>query len=309
MPLPREKLTEKLGRIADAAARPDLPFDVHGIYVFGSYSRGALECGDLDIIVHADLARLQKLQSEWRKENGIPPWDHSSRRGPYQQDVAVRRELGARWGLCEIDVVIAWSNGMLKWYTDHWAPRLVWSPAQPDWKANLETIEPDASAGRFQRDHFVSVKRTGSALGGMEHVMKLLERREIVLETTPLDTVVGPLPPWATKKLARLREDHKGKTLRLIPYVLRWFVTEGCGHCTRDAGGRRALTEWQSVPWNVGDPRRAAHLGRIDLYWMLRQLSQWPTTRVCLIPHFTRDGPNAQYVFSRGPEWDDERQA
>ena len=47
----RDKLTKKLDRIIATIERGETPRRVLELYVFGSYRRGALDCGDLDLIV------------------------------------------------------------------------------------------------------------------------------------------------------------------------------------------------------------------------------------------------------------------
>lgn len=47
----RDKFTAKLVRIVESIESGDLPMDVRELYVFGSYSRGAIEPGDLDLII------------------------------------------------------------------------------------------------------------------------------------------------------------------------------------------------------------------------------------------------------------------
>jgi predicted nucleotidyltransferase len=44
----RDKFTDKLVRIAESIESGTLPMDVRELYVFGSYSRGAIEPGDLE---------------------------------------------------------------------------------------------------------------------------------------------------------------------------------------------------------------------------------------------------------------------
>jgi len=47
----RDKFTTKLVRIVESIESGKLPMDVRELYVFGSYSRGAIQPGDLDLII------------------------------------------------------------------------------------------------------------------------------------------------------------------------------------------------------------------------------------------------------------------
>jgi len=47
----RDKFTAKLVRIVESIEAGKVSMDVRELYVFGSYSRGAVEPGDLDLII------------------------------------------------------------------------------------------------------------------------------------------------------------------------------------------------------------------------------------------------------------------
>ena len=68
----REQFTEKLIRMIETIKSGTLPVRVSEFYVFGSYARGALQPGDLDILVLHDKPSRTYLEAllEEAKEAG-----------------------------------------------------------------------------------------------------------------------------------------------------------------------------------------------------------------------------------------------
>jgi len=50
----RATIEAKLERIIRTVEASETPTSVHKIWVFGSYRRGAINCGDLDLVLLAD---------------------------------------------------------------------------------------------------------------------------------------------------------------------------------------------------------------------------------------------------------------
>lgn len=68
----REQFTIKLVRMIEMIQSGTLPVRVREFYVFGSYSRGALEPGDLDVIVvHDAPGQLYWQALEKQQEKGV----------------------------------------------------------------------------------------------------------------------------------------------------------------------------------------------------------------------------------------------
>ena len=63
--LPREQITTMLLRVVKRAEADPL---IRAVHVFGSYARGAMTCGDLDLLVETNKTLPRRPLSEWMRK-------------------------------------------------------------------------------------------------------------------------------------------------------------------------------------------------------------------------------------------------
>lgn len=283
----REKFTEKLVRIIQTIESGAVPAKVQEFYVFGSYARGALEPGDLDIlVVHDDPGRKY--------------WDALEQEGLSRREMFTRFETQMRKTLRRpgepIDIVLVQSF-------DHFihhgsaVPRdevlLLWSDADRDWRPKLEAIRPDPTAGRAEREMLFPIRRLACDLPTMKEVMAMIADGRLTFTRIPIGSIACPLTSDHQVWLDRHNQGGRSKFSEVVPYALQWLQTH-----------RQGLKQ---VEGNVMCSRLLTHrveVGRPSLRRMVYQFTvHEKVQRQCLIPYFKKAGPNELLVFERGPNW------
>ena len=287
----RQILLERL--ITDVCSR-NLPIEVHAVYVFGSFARGALESNDLDVvIVHAPYENEE--QEKERKE--AIEWD-----GWRKAAQIARRHLTAtRRRLVKpgekVDLLFGTSlqdacRSMLFKPEDM---KLVWSMATPNVKENLTAIVVNPAAGRFERTEFISPRRIGDRREVVEEVTMMLKRKELLLERVPLEEFVVKLTANYQRRLDwwNERQAMGRDALKCLPYGLQWMQSQRAGEVYVDG------PTLHSKGWT-----RRVQMGRLSLWKMRWYFGRFrEMKRQCLIPQMKRSELNELLVFERGPEW------
>ena len=288
----RDKLTQKIERIIGAIEHGETPTRVYELYVFGSYRRGAVECGDLDLILV-----VEPPTDELREQFGVNPCDHNTWG---RINAAVRRSLIRRGE--KVHLLICHAVSLFVGEGASIKPSdvlLLWADGDRRWRKKLAEITPDPTAGRFPRNHFVDLNRTSSSLDAMKKVQWLLEHKRLTLIREPMGDREPRLSPAFEDLFRRLRtlERSGRKTLEVLPYALAWLEREG--HQPEHLLWMRCT----EICSRNGSHR--IHIGRISLermmYWLFDSIR--PTGEVCLIPHIRRNQPKELLVFQRGPRW------
>jgi predicted nucleotidyltransferase len=174
----RDKFTEKLVRIAKLMDAGNLPMDVRELYVFGSYSRGAIEPGDLDLIViHGDGIReierrvLAEIEADPDSPDDLPT--------KCRKIEAAKRRL-FRSPSERVQIIFDSSvervtrEGSKIKPSD---PVLIWSRTDRDWEQKIAAIVPDATAGRAERNHLISLTRLHDQISTMGRLMEMIDRQ------------------------------------------------------------------------------------------------------------------------------------
>jgi predicted nucleotidyltransferase len=293
----REQATAKLVRLLEVVDAGQLPAPVQEVHVFGSYSRGALEPNDLDlVVVHDDPgeAYWQALRQEFA-DAGHDEMEqyvrshrrfHSAMTRPLRKpgekmDILLVRKLEE---VCREGSKIKREDLVL-----------LWSPADRDFRAKLDAISLDHSAGRFERNHILSLKRFHDHVERMEEVVAMVAEQQLMLTRLPIGDIIPNLNATNTHWLEHWRrcEVLGKKSLELLPYAMWWF----------EQHRQECSPPHQCVMWSRSYTHRA-DLGRPSLGRMLYVFQERAQVRrQCLIPHIKRGEPNELLVFERGACW------
>lgn len=243
--------------------RESKEFEITQLWVAGSYARGAMTCGDLDVILgvnsdgwrsaHQIAARLFGVQPDVRFYSGSP--DNNSSHVAFPEAIHV------------------WSPGF-------------------DWRAALGSIREDPQAGRFSRPHDIIPLRPeqmGCAPDDLERLVKLRNDGHLDWRFVPFEPRSEPEPQDVIEEhIVSLIQSSWGKQSRAIfPFIWDYLKTSlpfitfsGIEQAELDCGG---------VHVAVGRPRIADDL-----------LDKLAFSRVALMPHLSRRGPNGIFEIRRG---------
>lgn len=283
----RDSLTKTLSRIAGRiAVRPtgDVEWTDHRtgdreratvtakcLWVAGSYARGAVECGDLDLILDATI-------------DGFHPPARSIAKSLF----GATQDTSLYIGTPE-------SNSSQVAFPE---ARLVWCDESPDWRLNIAAIGIDPEAGRFARATDELPLRPDQLSTGLESLEELVElRRRGVLVWEFIDAnEIGSHP--AALDRVRLPPDLYGaKTREAVQLAVSHFAS--AGHTRR----------WKPLQWP--DRTRFRSGGKLvftgQLTIALDHLESPVIDTLALVPHRSRRGPNGIWLIRRGPEHPVER--
>jgi hypothetical protein len=246
---------------------------LESLHVFGSFARGAPLCGDLDLIVtfvHSD---------------GQRPSDR------VVHNLSVGRTRG-------MDVVVAHRDEFDAKLAQFPETKLLWSLAEPDWRAHVGRIPLDSNADRFDRrtDQLpVSLKQIDFySLEHVEKVLDAIDRRELVSTWVPHEKLVPAPEQWdhELQRALRVYGDLSGaKTRVVLPYVLQWMSEPQPFHILL----RHSLHDRAAIHVN----NVFAHMGRPALD--VEALNRADISALVLAPHVSQRFPNGLWVLTRGP--------
>jgi predicted nucleotidyltransferase len=291
----REQFTAKLVRIIETIRAGATPAPVRAVYIFGSYSRGALQPGDLDIIVvHAPPTRKHLESLAQRLERNCTSFTEQliKVRAWFEVDMrAALRKPGEK-----VQVILTQDlDDFLRMPSVIKREDLVllWSEAEQDYMSKLQAIRPNPSAGRSPRDHIVELKRLNDNVSAMQRIVGMIEQGELVFERLPIGEIECSLGDYHAQRLeVCTRLEHLGRdSMRLLPYALWWLEKHQQLGTNPDA---------ECVVWSQSGTHRV-HLGRPSLARMLAIFQYSPDVESqCLIPHLRSRQPNELLVFERG---------
>jgi len=289
----RELLAQKLERIVAAIEQGAVPLPVRELHVFGSFRRGAIECGDLDLL----LVVGKPPSLDWYiQQLGVPIYDCRLPAKYYAAMCKPLRKPGEK-----IDILVANDTH------DYVGPNqkikpddllLLWTPQDRDWRGKLAAISVDTSAGRHARDHLLDLHRTASSVTEMDTLVKLLEHKRLKLTRIPVEKVRVDVPRKEQARILRaLSLKLRGAaTLEVTRYAYGWLYSEGQKAAPYGyAAGTVISSQDGSIRINVGK----VSLGAVTA-WLYDDSE---VKKVCLIPHLRKKQPNELLVFERGSAW------
>lgn len=287
--LPRDTFTKKLQRMCerlDAGSTHALSFKhwyfdrtesatctATHLWVVGSYARGALECGDLDVVVNIDIQGSEPTQRlMMRTFFGAPAYVRCYSGTPEKNSSG-----------------IALPNAVS-----------IWTGPGCDWRKAIASISPDPSAGRAKRPIDAIPFRTeqlGTYVDRMEEVLKLRRKGLIEWSFIPFDEkLLAPIEPGgfleSEARVERfLEHELAGRgILRLLHPLTKLMRKLEPGGSWHSAHGARTKIWCGGTLLYLGNPGLPIH--RLDGNAKLQQIG--------LVPHICARGPNGMWLIRRG---------
>lgn len=298
----RDRISRQIERIVHAIEQEQLPVRIKELHVFGSYARGALNPGDLDLIVIHEapgsdfLLRLkEELVNKYGQDDFYWPRGMWPERQFEKQMRAVIRRPGEKMDILfatSMDNVAEMGKNIAKAHRV-----LIWSESDRNWKEKVDSIRPDPNARRHERAHFANLKRFNCDLRTMLNVTEAIQQRFLKLTRINADTVNLVLNPvyqrwydwWVECKVM-------GKDcMKLLRHGMWWMQQQ-----------RGQMWQHPDSPQHDGmmcssDWKYAVYFGKPPLYAVCRVFCEERRfRRICLVPHFKRDEPNEMFIFERG---------
>ncbi|MFN3354811.1 MAG: hypothetical protein ACK418_02160 [Pseudomonas sp.] len=289
---PRESFTKKLVRICQRLDEASTRVIAHknffnkavtsqlkitSLWVVGSYARGAMTCGDLDLVL------------EYKLIEGNHPAPSTITKTFFGALQYVRYYFGApdssTSGVVFPDAI------------------LIWTKPGCEWRSAIDSIKPDPSAGRAARETDSIPLRAEQLYMEPERLHELAaQEKEGLLEWEFVEITAADLEPVPTeeiserdKKLFRIAPMMGKKSQALIPAIIRLMARYA------------PIGVWDSsdsyrVRFSCG--ATALQLGRPAL--PCNPFDEEPTIKqYALIPHISAKGPNGVWIIRRGPNHPD----
>jgi hypothetical protein len=287
---PRDLFTKKLCRLCerlDEAHQRTVTFtrwwrkdtrtsdvSVTSLWVAGSYARGAVDCGDLDIVFQASSP-------------GEMPGQTAITRTFFGTLPHVRYYLGDPQknasGVEFPDAVQIWSG-----------------PAS-DWRKAIGSIKPDAAAGRAKRDTDIIPLRTEQLHSDLDDLGTLVEEHAAGLLEWDFvefnDELLAPIPEDQLSEneqsLYRRVYDWGRKSQQLLSALVRLMREREPYGSWKHGFTARSTVSCGGTEIRVGRPSPWTK-GSLDSELSIRQLA--------LVPHLSTRGPNGAWLLRRGPK-------
>ncbi|WGK92561.1 hypothetical protein [Pseudomonas migulae] len=289
---PRESFTKKLERICqrldEASTRTiahkdffnkpaTTQVEITSLWAVGSYARGAMTCGDLDLVV------------EYRLVEG----PHPAPRRITKTFFGALPYVSYYFGKPENS-----TSGVV--FPDA-IP--IWTEPGCDWGAAIDSIKPVTSAGRAARETDSIPLRPEQLYMEPERLQWLAaQEKEGLLEWEFVEFTAADLDPvpleeisHRDKKLLRIAPMMAKKSQVLIPAIIRLMKKH-------ERFGIWESSDSYRVKLDCG--ATALHLGRPVLPY--NAFDDEPTIKqYVLIPHVSAKGPNGAWIIRRGPNHPD----
>lgn len=251
--------------------------EITSLWVVGSYARGAMTCGDLDLVL------------EYKLIEGNHPAPSTITKTFFGAHQYVRYYFGtpdsSTSGVVFPDAV------------------LVWTKPGCGWKSAIDSIQPDPNAGRATRETDSIPLRAEQLYMEPERLHQLAaQEKKGLLEWEFVEITAADLEPVPAeeiserdKKLLRIAPMMGKKSQALIPAIIRLMARY------EPIGGWESSDSYR-VGFTCG--ATALNLGRPALPY--NPFDDEPTIKqYILIPHISRKGPNGAWIIRRGPNHPD----
>lgn len=285
----RERATRILERMCRQIDGGDVPYPVTGLWLFGSYARGAPEPNDIDLL----------LTHEPFESIGGPVRNYvDERRKTSQLKKALRRPgepveifMGASF-----DGVRS-ASGAIR----DAAFSFLWSREDREWQSKLAAIKLDSSAGSFAHGLFMKPKRAGCSLDDMEFLSRVLKEKVLTVDRLRLDDGFCRRKTWPehAERVLDVASSRAGrKRVVCLPYAIQWLL---------DRDGE-SIWAWSNDIY-ADEGRIRVQIGPINPHRIRSWFEHFHQLEaVGQILHFKRDLPRELLVFRKGERWNDLRE-
>lgn len=242
------------------------------LWVAGSYARGALTCGDLDLLIELEGDRLAPAHRVGKALFGTRP--------------GVRLYGGT---LKENESGVAFPEAVL-----------IWADDGSDWRSRIDAIRPDPNAGRFSRENDIIPFRPEQlyVTDGLDDILAQHAAGSIRWSFHPIDregTGVGiartqrPADAYETEDWDFAVNNLGRKSRELYEFLISFL----------DQSEDMELTELETGsrdPWRFGDAVILVGRPAVPLW----ELDSPDCARLMICPHLSVRGPNGIWVIERG---------
>jgi hypothetical protein len=272
------------------------PAPCRELYVFGSFSRGALVCGDLDLVIIHDQAprgRFKRFTSlKWQLECGqIGEFKRAMRRAISRPGERIDVLTGGTLELALKGTPIKAEHCKMIWQVGDDAGT---------WRRRLAAITPDPAAASHKKKIIDPRRFNFHSRAEIEELEAQLEAGTLVLRRIPMESIDHNLEPafqhWLDHWLrCRVMGD---KSLALLPYGIWWLQQ----HMPAPISTRSEdLTFWiHRTILSSNDKRLYVSFGRPGFGGALRLAGKSVDRKICLIPHWKKGQPNELLEFTPG---------
>lgn len=265
---------------------------VTGVWAVGSYARGAITCGDLELLVDVDI-RWVGLPTYGGKPHDLGAPDLSS----------VRRQIFGTYPY----VCIHDRKRALDWTANpepngRHEPIFTMEAAVPlygaglDWQAALAAIPIDVNAGRFPRAHDalpLRLEQTCMHVKWAEELVAAWEAGIIEWTFIPFENRIGLDSELLTAGEAKAAKDaiefSNKKTLEVMPAAL--VATRDARTLVLDSVRDELVFSQEAVEFRFG--KRSVHP---------EEFLSLALHTVVIVPHWSARGPNGAWIVTAGPK-------
>lgn len=251
--------------------------EISSLWAVGSYARGAMACGDLDLVI------------EYRLIEGPHPAPRKITKTFFGGIPYVSYYFGkpdsSTSGVIFLNAIP------------------IWTEPGCDWRAVIDSIKPDPGAGRAVRETDSIPLRPEQLYMEPERLQQLVaQEKHGIIEWEFVEITAADLEPVPAedvserdRKLLRIAHMMGKKSQALIPAIIRLMA----GY---DPLGTWSSSDSYRVKFSCG--ATALHLGRPALPY--NPFDEEPTIKqYALVPHISRKGPNGAWIIRRGPNHPD----
>lgn len=283
--LPRESFTKKLVKICERLERssgetirwrqryipgiPSTDIKIKKIWAVGSYARGALTCGDLDLVIE-----FEKEGKYWPPKKIITKQffgnvQYTSMYGGTPEDN---------------DSGVAFPDSVE-----------IWTGPGCEWRKAIDSIVPDSSAGRASRPSDViplKLSQLNTSFKDIDEVIKLLADGVLESEFVPFSDEHFELPVDESKKEMLARDHYPSlgiSTRKILPAIFN--VVAEKDHFLNYKIKERSELRCGGTRVFVGKPYIPN----------LKTLDDLSVRQLAMVPHLTAKGPNGIWFLRRGP--------
>jgi len=241
-----------------------------GLWAVGSWARGALECGDLDLVL--DVTSLE---------------GHL----PFERSIRGAVSGGARYVRIYIGTPEKNSSG-----ATFDEAVLIWSPTARDWKSNIQRIKPNPTVTRFTRKTDELPLRPeqlqGDEIGEREKIVDLRNEGYLSWDWVALDSIAVQPEKWSEPGRSfhdRVIQFIGKKTQRVLPFIIQYFENSGHTGCWGNYSWEKSTFKIDGSEIIIGRPH--VSISKLELL---------ECSALILVPHLTSRGPNGLWIIRRG---------